>query len=182
MWVSIISPIYDINGYAPFLIDMFGTILRGRFNMLRSRYLLWITFFTPLASFVFCYCYTDFDFISNLCFGYFSFNNLLLDYNCRFLKCSFHFWSLSSWLVAFNFALEALYLLLILFTVCSAIFDGLSSQEFLILLVWPWLYYNCSFWYLFVSSFRDFLSFCVLAFVELLLLSKDVFFNYHAFF
>ena len=35
----------------------------------------------PLASTVFCECYKDFLFISNLNFGYFSFSNLLLGYN-----------------------------------------------------------------------------------------------------
>ena len=53
----------------------------------------------------------------------------------RFLKCSFHFWSLSSRLVGFSFALAVLFLPLTLFYVCHANHDCLSSTEFLILLI-----------------------------------------------
>ena len=48
-----------------------------------------------------------------------------------FLKCSFHICIRSSWLAAFSFALEVLFLLLVSFTVCYAIKDRLSFIEFL---------------------------------------------------
>ena len=54
-------------------------------------------------------------------------------FQSRFLKFFFHWWSLSSWLVAFSFALEVLFLLITLFTVWYAIQDCLSSKELLIL-------------------------------------------------
>ena len=53
----------------------------------------------------------------------------------RYLKCSFHICICFSWLAAFSSALEVLFLLLTLFTVCHAIHDCLSSNEFLILLI-----------------------------------------------
>ena len=70
----------------------------------------------------------------------------------RFLKCPFHIWSFSSWLAAFSFAFEVLFLPITSFTVCHANHNCLSLNEFLILLIWPWMYSNCSFWYVFVLS------------------------------
>ena len=70
----------------------------------------------------------------------------------RFLKCSFHFWSLCSWLSTFSFALEVLFLPLILFTVCYANRDCLSFPKFQILLIWHGIYLNSSFWYVLVIS------------------------------
>ena len=64
----------------------------------------------------------------------------------RFLKCSFHM-CICSRLAAFSFALEVLVLLFTSFTVCHTIWDCLSSTEFVILLIWPWMYSICSFWY-----------------------------------
>ena len=55
----------------------------------------------------------------------------------EFLKCSFHFWSLSSWQAALSFALEVLFFPLSLFTLCDVIRDCLSFIEFLILSMWP---------------------------------------------
>ena len=83
----------------------------------------------------------------------------------RFLKCSFYFWSLSSWLAAFSFALETLFLFFTSFTFYYAICYCLSSIEFLILLIWPWMYSNKSFWYRKVCSVWAFLVFCILVFV-----------------
>ena len=40
---------------------------------------------------------------------------------------------------------EVLFLLLSSFTACQAIHDCLSSTEFLILLIWHWMYSSCSF-------------------------------------
>ena len=54
-------------------------------------------------------------------------------FSCRFLKCSFHFRSLSSWQATFSFALKMHFLLLTTFTVCHALHDCLFSIEFLIL-------------------------------------------------
>ena len=80
----------------------------------------------------------------------------------RYLKCSFHFCIRSSWLVAFSSALEMLFLLLTSFTVCHAVQGCLSSTEFLILLIWPWMYSICSFWYVSICSLYAFLSFWAL--------------------
>ena len=63
----------------------------------------------------------------------------------RFLKCSFHFKSLFSWLTAFTFALEVLFYSFFSFTFWHANCDCLSSTEFLILLMWPWMYSSFSF-------------------------------------
>ena len=91
----------------------------------------------------------------------------------RFLECSFHLERLSSWLAAFSFALEVLFLPLTSFTVYPANHDCLSSSEFLILLIWYWMYSN---WFFFVgvvcvSSLLAFLSFWSLSLVVFLLLS-----------
>ena len=59
----------------------------------------------------------------------------------RFLKCSFHFCIRSSWLTACSFGIKVLFFLLISFTVCQVIRDCLSSTEFLISLIWPWMYF-----------------------------------------
>ena len=40
----------------------------------------------------------------------------------RFLKCFFHFWSLSSWLAAFNFATMVLFLFIVYHTNCDCLF------------------------------------------------------------
>ena len=54
----------------------------GYFCRLSSSSLLAaVNFYTLLASIIFCKCYKDFHFIYDLSFGYFSFSNLLLDYN-----------------------------------------------------------------------------------------------------
>ena len=86
----------------------------------------------------------------------------------RFLKCSFHMWIRSFWLSAFSIAFKVLFFLFTLFTVCHAIRDCLSSTEFLILLIWLWMYSICSFLYLLISSLCAFLSFWALAFVRFL--------------
>ena len=80
-----------------------------------------------------------------------------------------------------GFALELLFLPLTSFTFCHANHDCLSS-EFLILLIWPWINSTYSFWYVFSSSHRAFLSFYTLALVRFLLLSKDSFFHIIPFF
>ena len=51
-----------------------------------------------------------------------------------------------------------------------------SSPEFIILLIWPWVYSDFSIWYVLVRSILTSQSFCTLAFVGFLLLSKDAFF------
>ena len=53
----------------------------------------------------------------------------------RFLKCSFHFTSLSSWQAAFSFALDVFFLSFTSFTLYLDICDYLSLTEFLILLI-----------------------------------------------
>ena len=100
----------------------------------------------------------------------------------RFLKFSFHMFIGSSWLAAVSLALEMLFLSLTSFTVCHAIRDCLSSTEFLILLIWSWIYSICSFWYVIITSFYAVLSFWVLALVGFLLLHKDAAFTFSSFF
>ena len=100
-----------------------------------------------------------------------------LRFPCRFWKCSFHFSSFSCWLAAFSFALKVFFLPLTSFTVCHANYDCLSSTKFLILLIWPRIIL-----FVYVSSLCTFLSFCELAFVGFLLLSKGVFFYIILFF
>ena len=80
-----------------------------------------------------------------------------------------------SWLTALSFALDVLFFRLTSLTVSHAIRDYLSPTEFLILSIWPWMYTNYSFWYVLVSSFWNFQSFCAFAFVGFLYLSKDDF-------
>ena len=104
---------------------------------------------------------------------------LLGKFPCRFLKRYFPFCILSSSLAAFSFTLKMLFLPLTSFTVCHANRDCLSSAVFLILLIWPGMYYYLSFW---CSSLWAFLSFCTLAFVGFLLLHKDAFFMLSHFF
>ena len=53
----------------------------------------------------------------------------------KFSKCCFHRCIHSSWLVVFSLSFAMLFLLLTSFTVCFAILDCLSSNEFLILLI-----------------------------------------------
>ena len=65
----------------------------------------------------------------------------------RFLKCSFYFWSLSSWLSGIRFAFEVLYLPLTSFSVCQANCDCLFSTKFLIFSMRPGMYSDCSFCY-----------------------------------
>ena len=68
----------------------------------------------------------------------------------KFPKCCFHKCNRSSWLVAFSLAFAVLILLLTLFTVCHAILNCLSSDEFLILLIWFCMYSVCSFRYMII--------------------------------
>ena len=75
----------------------------------------------------------------------------------RFLICSFHLWSLSSWLAAFHFVLEMLFLLLTSFTVCHANHLCPSYTKFLILLIWSWIYFNWTGWV--VYNRRDYQSY-----------------------
>ena len=86
----------------------------------------------------------------------------------------------SSWLAAFSLALTV-FLLLILFTVCHAILDCLSSTS----LQSYWSDFGCivcSFRYTLVSSFCTFLSFWALILVGFLLLHREVVFMSACFF
>ena len=65
------------------------------------------------------------------------------EFPSRYLECSFHIHILSSWLVAFSFALEVCFLWFPSFSVCHVIRNYLSSTKFLILLIWPWIYSFC---------------------------------------
>ena len=61
--------------------------------------------------------------------------------------------------------------------ICHAVRDCLST-EFLTVLIWPWMYSICSFWYVLISSFCAFLSFWALALVGFLLLHRDAVFSF----
>ena len=104
------------------------------------------------------------------------------DFPSRFFKHSFHMCIRSSWQAAFSLALDVLFLLLTSFTVCDAVWSCLSSTEFLILLIWPWMYSICSFWYALISSLSAFLRFWRLALVGFLLLHRDGVFTLSCFF
>ena len=77
-------------------------------------------------------------------------------FTTRFLKFSFHFYILSSRLATFKFAFKTHVLLPTLFIACHAYRDCLSSTEFLILLVRPWIYSCCL---LYVISHEVFFKF-----------------------
>ena len=99
----------------------------------------------------------------------------------RFMKCSFPMCNRSSCLATFSLALEVLFLLLTFFTICLAIRDCITSTEFLILLIWHWMYFICSFWYA-LSSFLWVFSFWALVLVGFLLLYRDAVFTLSRFF
>ena len=92
----------------------------------------------------------------------------------KFLKCSFHRCICSSWLAAFSLALAVVFLL---FIICHAILDCLSSAESLNLLIWFWMYSVCSFRYMLVHLFCAFLSFWALILVRFLLLYREAVFT-----
>ena len=92
-----------------------------------------------------------------------------------FWKWSFHFCSLSFWLVAFSFDLEVPFLPLILLTVCHANRDCLSSTDCLILSICACIYSVCSFLYVLVSSIWAFLRLCILVIVGFVLLCWTAF-------
>ena len=73
----------------------------------------------------------------------------------RFVKWSLHE-CICSYLAAFSLTLEVLFLLLTSYTVCHAIRYCLSSTEFLILLIWSWMYSVCSFRHVLDSLVRAF--------------------------
>ena len=89
-----------------------------------------------------------------------------------FLKWYFHFWSLCSWLLVFNFSLDMIFLFLASFTVYHTYKDCFSDFIYLALDVCFLFFEIC-----FNSISLDFLKFfCSLMFVGFLSLSKDTFF------
>ena len=82
----------------------------------------------------------------------------------------------------YSLNIVVLFLLLTSFTVCHAIRDCLSSTEFLILLIWPWMYSIYSFCNIFIRWFCVFLSFWALALVWILLLHRNAVFTLSRFF
>ena len=109
-------------------------------------------------------------------------HSIFREFPSRYLKCSFHKCICSSWLAAFSFALEVLFLLLTSFTVCHAIRDCLSSTKCRTILIWSWMNSVCSFRQTFLSSLCAFLTFWAVALVEFLLLHKDTRFYLVTFF
>ena len=98
----------------------------------------------------------------------------------KFSKCCFHRCIPSCWLVDFSLALAVLFLLLTSFIICHAILDCLSSTESLILSIWFWMYFVCSFRHMIANSFCPFLSFMELVLVGIFLLHlKAVFKSVH---
>ena len=98
----------------------------------------------------------------------------------RFLKYSFII-NICSWQAAFSFALEILSLLLIFFYY-QPCYLWLSSTKFLILWIRPGIYSYCFFFTVCASSLWAFLSYCLLVFVEFLLLNMDAIFMLSHFF
>ena len=78
-------------------------------------------------------------------------------FHSRFSKYCFHCFIRSSWFVAFSLALAVFFLLLTFFIICYAIPDCLSSTESLILSIWFFMYFVCSFRYMLANSFCAFL-------------------------
>ena len=103
-------------------------------------------------------------------------------FQSKFLKCCFHSCIRSSWLVSFSLALEVLFLLLTLVTVCYAILDCPSSTQSLILLVWFCMYSVCSFRYMLPNSLCAFLSFWALVLLGFFLLHLEAVFTSARFF
>ena len=103
------------------------------------------------------------------------------EFPSRFLKYSFYMCIHSSCLAAFSLALEV-FLLLTSFTVYHAIRDYLSSIKFLILLIWPSMYFICSFDYALIISLCAFFSFWAFTFVGFLLLHRDAVLTFSRFF
>ena len=83
----------------------------------------------------------------------------------RFLKCCFHSFILSYWLVAFNFTLVVPFLLLTSFIVCQAYLYCLFSTESLILSIWFFMHSVSSFRYMPVNCYCAFFSFMAFVFV-----------------
>ena len=78
----------------------------------------------------------------------------------RLLKCSFHFCNLSSWLAAFRF------LSLTSFSACHSNRYFLSTTEFLISLIWLWMYSCCTFVRGAYDKFPDFFRVALLLIVH----------------
>ena len=96
----------------------------------------------------------------------------------KFLKCCFHRFIRSCWLVGFSLAFVVLFLLLTSFIVCYAILDCLSSTESLILSIW-----FCMYSVLFgICSFCAFLCFRALVLVGFFLLDLEAVFTLAHFF
>ena len=77
---SVISYQWTLLGMTHFSKKLLDTIVRG-WKYTKELPLIVVTFFMPLASIVFCQCYKNFHFLSNLHFGYFSFSNFIVGYN-----------------------------------------------------------------------------------------------------
>ena len=92
---------------------------------------------------------------------------LSVKFAIRFLKCSFHFYILSSWLGAFSFVLEVLFLL--------SCYSWLSIYRISNFIDCPWMYSSCSF-LVSASLLWAFLSYCALTFDGFLLLNKNAIF------
>ena len=92
----------------------------GDISLRLATFLLLIFVSTTLSSCVNCpslmSCWLSIIFVIGL-------SVTLGDFPSRFLKCSFHICTRSSWLAAFILALEELFLLLTSFTVCPVIRD-----------------------------------------------------------
>ena len=152
--------------------------------------LLWVFYQDwPLSCFNFCSYTLTSSWVNCHCLMFWWFLIFEIDlfvttwnFPSRFLKSSFHICIHSSWLAAFSLALEMLLLILTSLTVCHVNWDCLSSTEFLILLIWFWLYSICSFWYALIISLCAFLTFWALTLSGFLLLHRDAVFMWSRFF
>ena len=95
----------------------------------------------------------------------------------RFSKCSFHFFSLSDWSLAFNLALDEPFLPLISFMVFHAIADCILFAEFTIRSIFVCRYFACSVSYVDVKSALAFSNTALLPFDGFEFLREAVSFN-----
>ena len=83
------------------------------------------------------------------------------------VKYSFYSWSLSFYLAAFSFAIEVLLFPLLSYTDCLAKRGCVSSTNFLILWILPWIYSSRYFLYVFVLFGLKFLHIGILGWVRM---------------
>ena len=91
----------------------------------------------------------------------------------KFMRCSFHLQCLPFWL--------GVLILITSFTANHAIPDCLSSTKLPVFWIWPWKYFNCSFWYLFSIFFLHGMCFrCLLMSIKFVSHCYRIFIDYNS--